>query len=73
MRCRTISASQYMSSIAFGASFEMSCSKTRARNTLFAPPRTFTTRSAFWPRLIVAWYDQYVKARIAMNGFQRRA
>ena len=34
---------------------------------------TLTTRSAFWPRLMVAWYDQYMNARIAMNGFQRCA
>ncbi len=67
-----ISASQYMSSIAYGASSRISCSKTSARNTLFAPQMTLTTRSAFCPRFTVTWYDQYMNARMATNGFHRR-
>ena len=72
MRLRAISASQYMSSIAYGASCAMSASKMRALKTVLAPQITLTTRNAFCPRLIVAWYDQYMNARIAINGFQRR-
>ena len=61
-----------MSSIAYGASSSISLPKTSARNTVFAPQITLTTLKAFWPRLIVVWYDQYINARIAIRMFQRR-